>query len=246
MSGMLGRTTRLAVLSTASVLAVGLSIGPVANPGPSTAAVAATTDGSDQRAERRGDPRDHKFLKARSGRIIHWSHCRRINLRVNYDHAPRRSRWHVKEAVRRLNRATGMHYRYMGPTSVRPTPTGGDYPRGTRLVVGWARPANSPLKPGTAGVGGPTYLAPSGAIVRGFVIINYKVKMAPGFGKGPRHGVAGTRGQVLMHELAHTAGLAHVGAKAQIMYTQATRKKATWGAGDWRGLRKQGRRAGCR
>jgi len=48
-----------------------------------------------------------------------------------------------------------------------------------------------------------------------------------------------------MHELAHTVGLAHVRAKAQIMFPKATRKPATWGAGDWHGLRKQGRRAGC-
>lgn len=241
------RTMRLAVFSTATVLAVGLSVGLGPDAGSSADAVTASTpEGPDQRELRRGNPRAHKFLKSRSGRIIHWSHCRRINLRVNYDHAPPRSRWHVQEAVRRLNRATGMHYRNMGRTSVRPTLTGDNYPRGTKLVIGWARPANSPLKPGTAGVGGPTYRARGGAIVRGFVIINYKIRMAPGFGKGPRQGVHGTRGQVLMHELAHTVGLAHVDAKAQIMYSKTTRKKATWGAGDWRGLRKQGRRAGCR
>ena len=84
-----------------------------------------------------------------------------------------------------------------------------------------------------------------GSIASGFVIVNYRIKMAPGFGKGPRSGVQGTRGQVLMHELAHTVGLAHVKARAQIMFPKATRKLATWGAGDWHGLRKQGRRAGC-
>ena len=237
---------RWTVLATVTVLAAGLCVGPGSNPMPSADAAAVSAAEPDDRvATRRGNPRHHRFLKTRSGRIIHWAHCRRINVRVNYAHAPKRSRWHVKEAIRRLNRATGMHYRYAGRTRVRPTLTGNNYPRGTKIVIGWARPKNSPLKPGTAGVGGPTYRSPGARIVRGFVFLNYKTKMAPGFGKGPRHGVLGTRGQVLMHELAHTVGLSHVGAKAQIMHSRATRKMATWGAGDWRGLRKQGRRAGC-
>jgi hypothetical protein len=234
---------------TAMLLVAGLAaaVGPDAYRSRAGAAVVGPS--AEQLAPtewRRGNPDAYRFAKTRSGRVVHWAHCRRINFRVNYDHAPNRSRWHVKEAVRRLKRATGLRYRYKGPTDVRPTPLGANYPRSTKLVVGWARPATSILKPGSAGVGGPAYNGRTGAIARGFVLINYKVRMAPGFGKGPRQGVQGTRGQVLMHELAHTVGLSHVRAEAQIMYRTATRKRATWGAGDWNGLRKQGRRAGCR
>lgn len=238
-------------LALAFVLAtLSVELGPTASAAGESAstAPALTTSAGETSALtelRRGNPRSFNFLKTNSGRIIHWAHCRRINYRVNYDHAPNRSRWHVKKAVRRLKRATGLHFRYRGRTSVRPTKLGNNYPRRTKLVIGWARPKNSPLRPGSVGVGGPAYRSGTGAIVRGFVIINYKIQMAPGFGKGPREGVQGTRGQALMHELAHTVGLAHVRAKAQIMYPKTTRKKATWGAGDWRGLRKQGRRAGC-
>jgi hypothetical protein len=237
---------RIGAVSTAMFLAAGLStmVGPAAW-SSAGAVVAAPTERAAPTEQRRGNPRAFDFYNTGSGRVVHWAHSRRINYRVNYDHAPRRSRWHVQEAVRRLKHATGLRFRYMGRTNVGPTRLGNNYPRGTKLVIGWARPANSILQPRSVGVGGPTYNGRTGAIVRGFVIINYKIQMAPGFGKGPRTGVQGTRGQVLMHELAHTVGLTHVRAKAQIMYPKATRKRATWGAGDWNGLRKQGRRAGC-
>jgi hypothetical protein len=238
--------SRAAVLS-ALVLTLGLAVavGP-ADRSSADAVRLSPAAGAAAEPSRRGNPRAFEFYRTDAGRVIHWAHCRPIKYRVNYDHAPRRSKWHVLEAVRRLKRATGLRYRYMGPTSVRPTQLGNNYPRGTKLVVGWARPATSILEPRSVGVGGPAYNGRTGAIVRGFVIVNYKIEMAPGFGKGPRQGIQGTRGQVLMHELAHTVWMAHVRAEAQIMYPKATRKRATWGAGDWNGLRKQGRRAGCR
>jgi len=197
-------------------------------------------------ATRRGDPGDFRTYRRSGGDgpRVGWAHCRRINYRVNYDHAPKRTRWHVLEAVHRLKAATGLRYHYAGRTQARPTPSGRNYPRGVKLVIGWAGPKSKHLDRRQVGVGG-WAARRDGSIVSGFVIINYRIKMAPGFGKGPRTGVQGTRGQVLMHELAHTVGLAHVKARAQIMFPKATRKMATWGAGDWHGLRKQGRRAGC-
>jgi hypothetical protein len=239
--------TRLMVPAAVLSMAGGLvgATSPVAG-SPAASASVSSAVASAGEATRRGDPRDFQIyrLSGGDGPRVGWAHCRRINYRVNYDHAPRRSRWHVQEAVRRLKRATGLRFHYQGRTQVKPTPSGSNYPRGVKLVVGWAGPRSKHLAPGQAGVGGWAARG-NGAIVSGFVIINYRIKMAPGFGRGPRSGVQGTRGQVLMHELAHTVGLKHVRAKPQIMFPRATRKLATWGAGDWNGLRKQGRRAGC-
>jgi hypothetical protein len=236
------RATRLVVASTALVMTLG--IGVVATPGSTASTTPASGAMTEQ--QRRGDRSAFKIdrLYGDHGPRVGWAHCRRINVRVNYAHAPRRSRWHVKEAMHRLNRATRMHYRYRGRTTARPNPKGRGYPRKTKVVIGWARPKNKWLPRGAAGVGGWSARG-TGAIATGFVIINYRIKMAPGFGRGPREGVQGTRGQVLMHELGHTVGLGHVRKRAQIMYPRATRKRATWGAGDWHGLRRQGRRAGC-
>jgi hypothetical protein len=235
----------------ATVLPLGLgltaAIGPAAgSPSTVSASSGLAAGASTSEAQRRGNPDAYRIqrLGGGDGPRVGWRHCRRINYRVNYAHAPNRSRWHVKEAVRRLKRATGMHFRYAGRTTVRPSPRGDNYPRRTKLVIGWASAKSKYLGERQVGVGGSAARS-DGSIVSSFVLINYRIKMAPGFGRGPRTGIQGTRGQVLMHELGHTVGLAHVQAKAQIMYPVATRKKATWGAGDWRGLRKQGRRAGC-
>ncbi|HYJ66139.1 MAG TPA: matrixin family metalloprotease [Nocardioidaceae bacterium] len=235
------RATQLVLASAALVTAVGFGV--VATPG-STASTAPASGATTE--SRRGDPDAYKInrLYGDHGPRVGWAHCRRINFRVNYAHAPQRSRWHVREAIHRLERATGMHFRYMGRTSARPNPHGRGYPRSTKLVIGWDGPRSKWLPKGVAGVGGWSAHG-DGSIATGFVIVNYRIKMAPGFGRGPRQGVQGTRGQVLMHELGHTVGLGHVQARAQIMYQTATRKLATWGAGDWHGLRRQGRRAGC-
>jgi hypothetical protein len=238
--------TRFVAPAAVLALAVGLvgATDPVS--GAQAAAAASAATASAAAPARRGDPDDFRIYRLHrgSGPRVGWAHCRRINYRVNFDHAPSRSRWHVNEAVRRLKRATGMRFHYAGRTQAKPTPKGNNYPRGVKLVIGWAGPRSKHLAPGQVGVGGWSARS-DGAIASGFVIINYRIRMAPGFGKGPRSGVQGTRGQVLMHELAHTVGLAHVRAKPQLMFPKATRKPATWGAGDWHGLRRQGRRAGC-
>lgn len=227
-------------------LATRLLVVPAALLSLTVGLVGATGSAGSAEATRRGDPGDFRIyrLSGGDGPRVGWAHCRRINYRVNYDHAPKRSRWHVLEAVQRLRQATGLRYHYAGRTQTRPTPSGRNYPRGVKVVIGWAGPKSKHLSRRQVGVGG-WAARNDGSIASGFVIINYRIKMAPGFGKGPRSGVQGTRGQVLMHELAHTVGLAHVKARAQIMFPKATRKMATWGAGDWHGLRKQGRRAGC-
>ena len=50
---------------------------------------------------------------------------------------------------------------------------------------------------------------------------------------------------VVLHELAHTMGLAHVADRAQLMATVLPRSVASLQAGDRTGLSKVGRDAGC-
>src|SRR5262245_65426897 len=97
--------TRLLVVPAALL---SLTVGLVGAAGSGSAA------GSAAQASRRGDPGDFRIyrLSGGDGPRVGWAHCRRINYRVNYDDAPKRSRWHVQEAVRRLRHATGLRYHY--------------------------------------------------------------------------------------------------------------------------------------
>jgi hypothetical protein len=81
-----------------------------------------------------------------------------------------------------------------------------------------------------------------GVIGRGFVVLDvaHAAATLPGFGAGR------TRGDLLLHELGHVVGLAHVQDPAQLMYPVIrTRNWSGWRAGDRAGLVRLGRARGC-
>jgi hypothetical protein len=49
---------------------------------------------------------------------------------------------------------------------------------------------------------------------------------------------------MLMHELGHVVGLAHVDSRDEVMYSE-TKRQDHWGEGDLEGLRRLGKKAGC-
>jgi len=223
-----------AVASVGLVTGVGLV--PVqASPQPSTVAHSQAVE------QRRGNPDAYNFFR-HNGKIVHWNRCGAIGFRVYAKGAPRKGIANAREAMQRINRASGLKFRYRGISRVKPNRTGSGYADGTGLVIGWL-----PKKQfgGGAGLGGwqANY---KGRITSGFVMINRAIKLRPGFGPGPVNGNQGTTGQILMHEAGHSVGLQHVKDKRQIMYPQMRRRPATWGAGDYNGLRKLGRIRSCR
>jgi hypothetical protein len=156
----------------------------------------------------------------------------------------------------RVNRVSGLHLTYRGSTRIVPTGrNGGSYPADTDIVVAWVRPgqtaaiARNARQIGTGGaswhnwrLNGRTY----SRMDTGMVLLSTRSNtLAGGFGAGPTTGWLGTRGQLLMHEIAHAAGLNHAQGTSQVMYPTMTRKSAAFGAGDAAGLRKVGRAAGC-
>ncbi|HYO38321.1 MAG TPA: hypothetical protein VER39_01565 [Nocardioidaceae bacterium] len=183
----------------------------------------------------------------------HWNPCSPITYRVNRNNAPSTALLEVRAALLRVSAQTGLSYRYLGSTGVTPrqSASGGlTNPADTDLVIAWPRPGDTPLlPPGPSGVGGyvsRTAQDTSGrrvmAISDAFVVldpVDYRA-LEPGFGPGPRTGYRGTRGQLLMHELAHTVGLGHTGATGQVMYPVMQSIPAVWGNGDAAGLTKVG------
>jgi hypothetical protein len=197
-----------------------------------------------------GDPRAYNFIAEVNDRPVHWDKCRRIGYRVSLRRAPARGLRQAKQAVARVAEASGLRFQYQGTSRVRPR-LSADYQRGTRLVIGWMTAEESrPLAGSVAGYGGPAYRTDRGhrgEIVKGFVQLDAALnrRLADGFGTGPRRGYQGTKGQLLMHEIAHAVGLDHVGDRRQILYPALTRKRAVFGAGDRNGLQRVGERRAC-
>ncbi len=197
-----------------------------------------------------GDPRAYEFIAEVDGRPVHWDKCRRIGYRVSLRRAPARGLRQAKQAVAKVAEASGLRFAYQGTSRVRPR-LSADYQRGTRLVIGWMTADESrPLAGGVAGYGGPAYRTDRGhrgEIVKGFVQLDAALnrRLADGFGAGPRRGLQGTKGQLLMHEISHAVGLDHVGDRRQILYPALTRKEARFGAGDRNGLERVGERRSC-
>ncbi len=246
---MTGRTTippgrgRLATPMLGVAMALGLTLS--GTPGVA-APTGVQTSVTDDALRARGNPKAFNFLDRVNGEPVHWNPCAMPGWRINLHRAPKRAIPQAKEAMQRIKNATGLRFRFQGKTGAAPR-NFDKYPKDTDLVMGWG---GDKATGGGAGVGGPLYYSsgPSaGKIINGYVVLNYTLnkKLANGFGRGPRNGYQGTKGQLMMHELAHAVGLKHVKDRAQIMYPTLTRKKATWGAGDRNGLRKVGKAAGC-
>jgi hypothetical protein len=207
----------------------------------------------------RGNPRAFAFISKQraSDPVARWNPCARIGYRVNARQGGPGALADTREALARIRRLTGLRFVYRGSTRIIPGGVGGNrYPRDTRLVVSWARPAQTNLlgAAGVAGQGGPswvTWRTDSGRrramITRGFVVLNARVDLGGGFGGGVHNGWVGTRGQLLMHELGHAVGLDHPRQddRWEIMFGTMTEKRAVWGRGDRNGLRRVGEAGGC-
>ena len=198
-----------------------------------------------------------------NGTWARWNPCQVIDYRVNPGASGKAGAARIadtKGAAYRLSKATGISFVYRGTTTAVPGKQGSTYPTGTELVIAWAKPGTSAWIPtpkrGTrapAGMGGAmnliraynTSALPVWKIAQGGVVLDSTLPLAGGFGSGPTYGYHGTRGQLLMHEMAHASGLGHTGAKSQIMYGTLTRKPAVYGKGDLAGLRLLGKAQGC-
>jgi hypothetical protein len=206
----------------------------------------------------RGNPRAFAFISRTDAGdpVARWNPCRRIGYRVNARQGGPGALADAKKAVARIAHRSGLRFAYRGRSRVIPGGRRDRYPRDTDLVIAWARPRQSRHLRGTgaAGMGGPSWTSardernrPAAMITRGFAVLNARLPLEGGFGRGPRYGYQGTRGQLLMHEIGHAVGLGHPRQddRWQIMYGAMTRKRAVWGAGDRRGLRRVGASRGC-
>lgn len=172
----------------------------------------------------------YQYLRTRTdGTPYRFSPCEPIYWQLSTWKLPNGGREIAHEAVHKLAAGTGLPLIYAGETgesagSRISTQSYRENRTWKPLIVGFADEGDAGMC-GSAGCG--AYLASNQVIGSGAVVVNHTLPMA--------WGVPNSAGQVLIHELAHTAGLDHVNDHSQVMYPVAS-SLTTYQAGDRRGL----------
>jgi hypothetical protein len=185
----------------------------------------------------------HAFQQARrDGRPVTYDPCRPLHYVVNPTGMPDPGLQLVREAVAAVTAATGLVITEDGvtdePVATDRSPLQADRysNRWAPVLIGWATAAEFPLLSGNvAGVGSNHVLAPQGPgserLVSGQVVLD-----AEAFTEMLAHpgGYEQARA-VVMHELAHVVGLAHVDDPGELM-NASNAGLSRWGPGDLQGL----------
>jgi hypothetical protein len=203
----------------------------------------------------------HRFLEVLpDGTPYRWNPCQPIHYEVNLIDAPDGAMADVREAVQRVSDGTGIAFVFDGVTTQTvDTQIGTAFqdttPEESRwlpLLVAWIPHEHFDFLVDThkaVAFGEPQRgdgdLAHE--FVSGVVAIDAGEPLPPGFGE------RFSRGVVLMHELGHLMGLAHVGSGDEIMWSSDVKGateypdpfQTSWGPGDLEGLKLLGRDAGC-
>ena len=224
----------------------------------SSAPVEEPTDGSTREPEPEPDapagPATYRFLQRLPGQgAWRFDPCEEIAYVANPTNAPRGALADLREAVRRVQRATGLRFRYEGTTNEVARPSRpivqparyGD--RWAPLLVDWQDPDVSRFEwsAGTSGAPALGLATPlwsrsdPGTYVSGVVVLSAIDRSPGGFGW------PWSRGVTILHELGHVVGLAHVHARDQIMTTDGSSNATAWGNGDLAGLEMLGMESGC-
>ena len=180
------------------------------------------------------------------GRPVAWSPCRPIHVVSRPDTAPAWGAAVVAEALARTTRATGLFFVNDGPTTEAPSEDRASYQperygdRWAPVLIAWATPDEVPDFgidiAGEAGPQGVRTQSGDETYVSGVVYLDPQAlgQVHDRFGRA-------TAKAIVLHELGHLVGLAHVNSQADLMFPRGQVKSTDFGAGDLAGLAALGR-----
>lgn len=190
----------------------------------------------------------HAFVAVQSdGRtLVAYDPCRPIHYVVRPDNAPVGGQQLIDDAVARVSRVTGLQFIYDGTTEESPVKDRALYQpdrygkRWAPVLISWQTTTEDPdLAADVAGEAGSSRVAFPGepaVYVSGAVALD-----AAQFGQilSTRGGAAVARA-IVLHELGHLVGLAHVADPTQLMFPEASPGVVDFAAGDLTGLAQLG------
>lgn len=188
---------------------------------------------------RRGGAFAYAMTQPDGAEPVGWDPCEAIRYQVNPAGEPPGGRELITRAIARASEATGLAFDDQGETDARPFPGGLTlFGRPDPVVIGWADPGEyADLAGPVAGVGGA--VAERGdngrlSFVSGGVVLDVEAFTPDAVARQPRALEA-----VVLHELAHVVGLAHVSEPMELMFADST-GQVTLGPGDREGLARLG------
>jgi hypothetical protein len=183
---------------------------------------------------------------------VGWDPCRPIRYVVSGE-APAGAERILREAVAQISEAAGLRFTFAGPTGERPTDKREPYQpdrygeQWAPVLVAWSDPRESPdLVGDTMGLGGAWRFPEPTAdgwgregYVTGSVVLD-RPQFVRVLRSGRSDAVAVAR-SVVVHELGHVLGLAHVASRRQLMHPETQPHITSLRGGDRRGLAALGR-----
>jgi hypothetical protein len=188
----------------------------------------------------------YSFLRTRDDGVtpVTWDRCQPVHYVMRPDGAPPQAAHEVRVALAMVSRATGLVFVDDGMTDEAPTEDRPSYQperygdRWAPVLLAWSRETETPrLAGGVLGFGGPQLWDPGSGprYVTGMVVFDIDdVRRLGGFERGTH-----VR-PILLHELGHLVGLAHVTDRGQVMWHEDEMPYGAYMAGDLRGLERLG------